>query len=207
MKTSEGIKNISPAFIKVSGIVKNMIPDSKGFGYNYTSLGCIIDQVKPILSDNGLCIIQSPTETENQLGIETILLHETGEYFSFVYNIPVTNMKGANNTQQAGAAITYGRRYALSAIFGIATETDTDAAYKKSEKAEKKDQPKEVGEDPLKEEYKLPDNLREDFAKAGKSEKLTDEEKEKYRNKLRKVTSDDDAVLLVVEMEGIISGR
>ena len=206
MKSSESIKSIAPAFIKVSGVVKNMIPDSKGYGYNYTSLGCIIDQIKPILLDNGLCIIQSPTETENQLGVETVLLHQSGEFFSFVYNIPITDMKGANNTQQAGAAITYGRRYALSAIFGIATETDTDAAYKKSDKVEKKEPPEDLGEDPFK-EYKLPDNLREDFAKAGKSDKLSDEEKNKYRERLKKITADDDAVLLVTEMEGVISGR
>lgn len=206
MKSSESIKSISPAFIKVSGIVKNMIPDSQGYGYTYTSLGPIIDQIKPVLLSHGLCVIQSPVENNNNLGIETVILHESGEYFSFTYNISATNMKGANNTQQEGSAISYGRRYALSSIFGIATETDPDAAYKKSDKVEKKEVTKTAGEDPFK-EYKLPDNLKEDFAKAGNNEKLTAQEKDKYRDRLRKVTSDDDAVLLVVEMEGIISGR
>lgn len=62
------------------------------------------------------------------------------------------------------------------------------------------------GEDPFI-EYKLPDNQRQDFEKVWKSEKLSKEEKEDLTKKIKKLKSDEDGVLLLVEMEGIISGR
>lgn len=84
-------------------------------------------------------------------------------------------MKQANDTQQAGAAITYGRRYALSAIFGIATDTDIDAS------SQKKTESKKVEiTDKMKEHIKklcIPSEIDEAI-KAVKSEaKYTEQEK------------------------------
>ena len=143
MNNSNEIKNVSQSLVKASAEIKNMIPDSAGYGYNFTSLGCILDQVKPIIAKYGLCIIQAPSHSDKGIGVETIILHESGEYLQFNYDIPLTDdLKRANATQKAGSAISYGRRYALSAVFGIATELDTDGVNKKDDMPSKQDQPK-----------------------------------------------------------------
>jgi len=215
MKTSESIKNVAMSFVKVSNLVKNMIPDSKGYGYNYTSLGPIIDQIKPILLSNGLCVIQSPAENENSLAIETVILHESGEYFSFIYNISATNMKGANNTQQEGAAISYGRRYALSAIFGIATETDTDAHTKEVSNPIGRTPPVTIGKDPFKEpslkdqtkELSQIEKFKQNIIGMGKNPVLKEFEKTEYRGRFKTATTLEALKNLSAEMEVAIKSK
>ena len=46
---------------------------------------------------------------------------------------PIAESKGMNTYQSVGSAITYFRRYSLSAFTGIASEEDVDAASPKSD--------------------------------------------------------------------------
>jgi len=70
------------------------------------------------------------TQLINEGDVLTILFHvESGEQIQSSTNIPQNvQLKGMNEFQVLGSAITYIRRYALSSILGIVTDKDTDAS-------------------------------------------------------------------------------
>lgn len=141
---SDSIKAITSALVKAQTELKNPDKNQQGYGYRYTDLASILDQVKPVLSKNGLTIVQTASDDGNgKVGVSTLLLHESGEFISDTLRLPIPEMKGTTATQAAGAAITYARRYSLSAMLNIASDEDTDASNKNgSSKAPVSNQPK-----------------------------------------------------------------
>ena len=88
----------------------------------YATLQAHLKTIKPIFAKHGLAIIQLPSSGyEKEVGVCTIIVHESGESIQHSIHVPAgENMTG----QQAGALISYLRRYALAACAGIATEDD-----------------------------------------------------------------------------------
>ncbi|HEY3425810.1 MAG TPA: ERF family protein, partial [Negativicutes bacterium] len=64
-----------------------------------------------------------PSGNGQDITISTILLHNSGEWMEFE---PLTLKAVKADPQGAGSAITYGRRYALSSILGVAWDEDDD---------------------------------------------------------------------------------
>jgi hypothetical protein len=95
------------------------------FKSKYASLGAVIETVKPVLFKYGLAVTQLVIAENGYAGIETILLHESGQWLATRAMLPV-DMK--NVAQESGKIITYLRRYALSAILGVYSEEDNDGA-------------------------------------------------------------------------------
>ena len=92
----------------------------------YISLDNIIDNAKPILSENGISIIQSVTSD----GVETFLLHTSGEWISSgVLLITPQESKGLSMAQSMGVATTYAKRYQLGSMICINADEDTDGQY------------------------------------------------------------------------------
>lgn len=128
---SESITEIAVALAKFQGEVDNPINTAVNpfFGSNYAPLDTILSTVRPVLSKHGLSIVQIPGSVENNITVTTILFHESGEYLE---SEPLVLRMDKMTAQGAGSAITYARRYALSAILGVASEDDDDgnaAAY------------------------------------------------------------------------------
>jgi hypothetical protein len=87
----------------------------------YASLGAHLEAIKPIFHKHGLAILQFPTSTEKAIGVNTCIVHTSGASIEESICIPVAdNVKG----QEAGAIISYLRRYALASVAGVATEDD-----------------------------------------------------------------------------------
>lgn len=87
----------------------------------YASLGAHLEAIKPIFQKHGLAILQFPTSSEKAIGVNTIIVHTSGASIEESICIPVAdNVKG----QEAGAIISYLRRYALASVAGVATEDD-----------------------------------------------------------------------------------
>lgn len=87
----------------------------------YASLGAHLESIKPIFQKHGLAILQFPTSSEKAIGVNTIIVHTSGASIEESICIPVSdNVKG----QEAGAIISYLRRYALASVAGVATEDD-----------------------------------------------------------------------------------
>ena len=99
---------------------------TQGYGYTYADLPKIFEVINPLLKKNGLGFTQLINGTE----LITILFHcESGESIESKTAIPQNvQLKGMNDFQVLGSAITYLRRYALSSICGIVTDKDTDAS-------------------------------------------------------------------------------
>ena len=132
MKSSESIKNLASALIQAQSEISNLYPSAKGYGYDYVPLEQIIDMLKGVLPRYKLAYIQMPYggESGTTVGLTTRIVHESGEWLEETAEFPVTDMKGVNATQKAGAAITYFRRYALLSAFGITGDKDVDASDK-----------------------------------------------------------------------------
>ena len=98
---------------------------TKGYGYTYSDLPTIFKVINPILAKNNLGF----TQLINDNSIETILFHtETGETIKSCTAIPQNvALKGMNDFQVLGSAVTYLRRYALSSMLGVVTDKDIDA--------------------------------------------------------------------------------
>jgi len=122
MNKSESITKLAAALGQFHGAMGKVGKDSVNphFRNRYASLSNIIEAVTPHLNAAGLSIIQMPT-TE---GLNTMLLHESGEYISSVSAIAA---KDPMNPQVVGSAITYARRYALGSVLSLNIDEDDDA--------------------------------------------------------------------------------
>ena len=118
------------AISKMQGELTGAFKAKSGHGYNYADLAQCIKTAQEPLINNGLAVIQLLIETERGTELQTIMTHEAGGHISssFIMAQAVLAGGGGKNPAQAlGATITYMRRYAYSAIIGLA-QTDDDAA-------------------------------------------------------------------------------
>ena len=123
MKTSESIKELAAALAKAQGqfIHAKKDADNPFFKSRYATLASVLDAAKQPLSDNGLSVVQVIDSAEGEgMFLETILMHSSGEWMSGKY--PIKPVKP--DPQSIGSACTYARRYAFSAITGIAADDD-----------------------------------------------------------------------------------
>lgn len=123
MNKSESIKELAAALAKFQGEIKNPANTATNpfFKSKYAPLNDVLNTVRPILSKNGLSVVQAPSGDGQNIIVSTTLIHESGEWIEF----PELVLKADKPTAQgAGSAITYARRYAISAILGISSEDD-----------------------------------------------------------------------------------
>lgn len=92
------------------------------FKSRYADLAGIRDTVTPVLSKHGLSIVQFTTVNQYGFCLVTRLMHESGQYIEGRYPLPEL----LDKPQAMGSAVTYARRYTLSAMCGIAAEEDDD---------------------------------------------------------------------------------
>ena len=90
---------------------------------SYADINSCIEACMPALNKHGLSISQG-NRFCNTSGyyITTTLLHESGQWLRSEIRMPLTNKKDA---QEIGSACTYGRRYGLTSMVGLA-QVDED---------------------------------------------------------------------------------
>lgn len=145
MERSESIAKVAAALVAAQTEIKNMAPNKEGYGYKYVDFAEIIDATKPVLQKHKLVITQFPVGDVGNVGVKTILAHESGEFIANDFVMPLPQLAKMNPAQAAGAVITYARRYAVSAVLGIASDEDVDAA---PESTQKRQEPSKI--DPTK---------------------------------------------------------
>lgn len=128
MNKSDSIKNLAAALAKFQGEVKNPAntADNPFFKSKYAPLQDVLNIVRPLLSKHGLSIIQIPQGDGANVSVSTLLLHESGEWIELE---PLVLKADKPTAQGAGSAITYARRYSLSAVLGISSEDDDDGNH------------------------------------------------------------------------------
>ena len=170
MNKSETTAKLAEALSKAQGELIHAKKETKNefFRSRYADLASVIDAAKKPLSNNGLSVSQVVDVLDNgDLFLETILMHLSGEFLIGKY--PIKPVK--QDPQSVGSAITYARRYAFSAIVGIAADDD-DGNEASQHKPSSNSQTKQ----PLKSEVKEQPRL--------KNAELTKEEEVKYTSDL-----------------------
>jgi hypothetical protein len=139
MDRSESITQLATALAKAQGqfaaaAKSRTNPHLKN---TYATLDDIIDAVRAPLAANGLAFIQPlGMGAEGAYVLETLVLHESGEWIGAGAPVSAaTGMRGVNDLQAFGAALTYMRRYMLIALLGINTEEDDDGNGKQERTA------------------------------------------------------------------------
>ena len=95
--------------------------------YDYVTIDDLINSINHGIKGTGLSWQQeAKVETQGQsssISVRTIVRHENG----YEYVSPWVTFVSSIAPQSIGSAITYAKRYSLSATFGINSETDDDA--------------------------------------------------------------------------------
>ena len=131
MNTSQDYKNIYSAIIKmrteIAPVTKTKRANAVKYTYNYAPLDSVIELLNVVLPKYGLGWVQTIGMQDGSPALTTRIIHESGEWIEDTLILPkVRPENGRNENQELGACITYFKRYALSAMFGIATDEDTD---------------------------------------------------------------------------------
>lgn len=123
-------RKLHAALVAVCGEVENVKRDTAGQAggakYKYATIDAVLDVLQPLLKKNGLALIQY-VRGDNLI---SELHHEDGE----VWSMGEYFLGNFIDSQKRGSAITYGRRYQLCSIFGIAQEDDDGAEASKPQK-------------------------------------------------------------------------
>ena len=143
MRSSETLTKISPALVaavnSMAGVAKTTENDGfkkNGKASKYATLADCIEASRAALLANGLCVIQGPGATNTEaktLCITTRIIHESGEWIETDFDMPLTKW----SPHEAGSATTYGRRFALMAMLGLAPVEDDDGNAASGLKVEK----------------------------------------------------------------------
>jgi len=116
---------LSKAQAEFSPILKTKTAKAGSFTYNYADIADVLHTVLPVLSKHGIAVIQmTETDEANVMFVRTRLAHKSGQSVESVY--PVASINADH--QKMGGALTYARRYALTAMIGVAAEDDLDGA-------------------------------------------------------------------------------
>lgn len=142
------MKNLFKALADFQQEVPVIHKGTAGYGYSYADLPAIFEVINPLLKKHGLGFMQ-PIMGDT---LKTIVFHiESGETIESLTEIPKNvQLKGMNDFQVLGSAITYIRRYALSSLLGLVTDKDTDAGGEQKPKVT--EQPKPATKEPLSDE-------------------------------------------------------
>lgn len=140
-------------FIGIQKELPPLVKDTQGDGYKYPTLNQLLDIVLPMCHSKGLGLMQVTHPVEGGVGVETVLFNDKNERISSgVLAMPLTTdgdgniinvggkkkqggVYGQFGAQAYGSALTYARRYSLTALFGMKAEDDD--GYQASQRHQK----------------------------------------------------------------------
>ena len=131
---SETLDKLATALSKAQSEMKGAAKKSVNpfFNSGYADLHTVIESSFPSLTKYGLSVIQGNESQPGEFFVTTMLLHESGQWIKSRLKMPIEKA----TAQSVGSVITYGRRYGLSAITGIAQyDDDGNAATARSAKS------------------------------------------------------------------------
>lgn len=127
LTSSPTIGALAAALAKAQGAMRAAAKDAENphFRSKYADLASVLDACREPLAANGLAVIQLPEDAgPGRVAIRTVLAHASGEYVATVVSAPL----GQQTAQAIGSALTYLRRYSLSAVVGVAPDDDDGEA-------------------------------------------------------------------------------
>ena len=128
MESSESVAKVMGAFVAAQAdlpdVPKKHEAQAGQRRYAYADLGDIVKAVRPVLAKHGLAFTQQVGQADGCVTITTTIMHASGEWFGG----GSLALASGDSAQSVGSAITYGKRYALSAVLGLVAEDDDDGA-------------------------------------------------------------------------------
>ena len=124
-KDEEKLAKLWSAYSNFLGEVKHpaQTKTNPHFKSNYAPLDEVLNQVNPVLKKNGLAVIPSVFTSGDKLCVSIMMTHKEG---AFVVFPPLKIKPDRTNAQGIGSTITYAKRYAISAVCGVASDSDDD---------------------------------------------------------------------------------
>ena len=132
MRESADITEIASALVSAQAALANpprnrsvtvTAENGRTYAFCYATLDKIAEMARHALAEKKVCVLQPIVATERGPAILTRLLHESGQWMECEVAMPATG----RDPQAFGSAVTYLRRYALSALLNIAPDEDDDA--------------------------------------------------------------------------------
>ena len=138
MNQSDSITKLAAALVKAQSEMPEIPMDGLNphFKSKFSTLGAVIDKVRPVFAENGLAVLQLPSGNSGEVGLTTRIVHVSGEWIESELKMSVPS--GPNPGQEVGKLVTYLRRYGLAAAAGGYSDEDTDNEGSSQKKAEKK---------------------------------------------------------------------
>ena len=121
---SETVGKIASALAKAQSGMTMIECNSNNpfFNSKYASLSAVLEVALPKLNENGIALVQGNRWDANDSGfyITSMLIHSSGEWIKSEIRMPISK----KDAHGIGAATTYGRRYLLSSMVGVAQADD-----------------------------------------------------------------------------------
>ena len=159
VEMSEDFAEFAKALPAAQKALGSLVKNSRNphFKKMYAGLDAVVDAVIPPFNDNGFAIMQHPTGDGQNVRVTTMVIHESGQWMRST--LPLRPSK--TDPQGVGSAITYGRRYGLMSLAGVAPEDDDgNAASQPRQQAAPPPAPKEPQRMAKEESYKAYEDLQ-----------------------------------------------
>ncbi len=126
--------NFYADYVKLQAALPKVAKDATNphFRSQYASLDGIQDKIFPVLAKHNFAFVAAPSTFDNQGHLPSLkykLVHASGQAFDYEMALFLKSP----DPQGQGSAITYARRYALSAILGLSTGDDDDGNHATSQ--------------------------------------------------------------------------
>lgn len=124
MNQTEDIKELVSALAKAQGKMEpakfNRV--NPHFKNRYADFTSCMDACRVPLADNGLAVLQYCDTINEKLTLVTTLAHTSGQWIKSYFPLNPKTM----DSQSIGSAMTYAKRYSLSAMLGIVSDEEED---------------------------------------------------------------------------------
>lgn len=129
MRSSDEVDKIAPAWVtalsELDEVAKSKRADMGTYSYTYVDINAVLRYMKPVLANMGLAVSQACAVTEpGSVIVTTRVWHSSGQWIED----DGLRLPCPNDPQKIGGAITYARRYALTAFLGLETPDDDGGA-------------------------------------------------------------------------------
>lgn len=115
-------------------INKSKTARAGSYVYRYADIADIQRAIAPRMAECGLSVTFGTAQIDpNTMAVTAIVCHAAGHCQTTTFPIPIDRASRMNDAQKMGSALTYGRRYALTAALGIVTAEDDDDAQSMSQ--------------------------------------------------------------------------
>lgn len=123
MIKSDSITNLASALVKAQSEMGNAAKGAANpfFKSKYADLNAIREACLPVLSKHGLSVLQPTVFVDGRKFVETLVMHESGEFIGG--HTEILSVK-EHDAQAQGSGVSYARRYGLQSLLCIGAEDD-----------------------------------------------------------------------------------